>query len=305
MTGSADTHLSEGFYADPTVGGEALKLGHITGVGIANNVNYGEAAISSSVRRLDEVGVLHTGAGANLAAATAPVVFERGGLRYGILQRSSVYWPTSHEAGPSSPGIAVLRGHTAYQVPEYRPRPGLPPMNRPGIPPVIVTWANPKYLKAFTDDIAALRPNVDILIASCHWGVGKEVLDYMTEIAHAALDAGADAVIGHGPHYSLPMEMHQGRPIFYGLGSFCFHTGHLGKHGDWIGLLGRFDIEGERGDARIAGTSFEFVRHDDDNHTYLCDPAKETADLKELTERSAGYGAKLTIDGKRVVVSAA
>ena len=37
----------------------------------------------------------------------------------------------------------------------------------------------------------------------------------------------------------------------------------------------------------------EFVRHDDDNHTYLCDPAKETADLKELTERETRYGVKL------------
>jgi hypothetical protein len=33
-------------------------------VGIANNVNYGEAAIRSSIARLDELGIPHTGAGA-------------------------------------------------------------------------------------------------------------------------------------------------------------------------------------------------------------------------------------------------
>ena len=51
----------------------------------------------------------------------------------------------------------------------------------------------------------------------------------MTEIAHAAIDAGADLVIGHGPHYSLPVEVYRGKPIFYGLGSFSFHTGHGGR----------------------------------------------------------------------------
>ena len=30
--------------------------------------------------------------------------------------------------------------------------------------------------------IAALRPQVDILVASCHWGLGREPLQYMTEI---------------------------------------------------------------------------------------------------------------------------
>jgi len=88
---------NEGFFADPK-SGKALTLAGIQVVGIANNVHYGEAAILSSIARLDELGVLHTGAGANLAAARAPVVVERTGVRYGFLQRSSVYWPTNHEA---------------------------------------------------------------------------------------------------------------------------------------------------------------------------------------------------------------
>ena len=72
----------EGFYADPSVAGEALKSAGIHAVGIANNVNYGEAAITGSIARLDEIGIAHTGAGANLAAARAPVILERGGARH-------------------------------------------------------------------------------------------------------------------------------------------------------------------------------------------------------------------------------
>ena len=146
---------NEGFFADPVSGGDALHQAGIAAVGIANNVNYGEAAILASIARLDALGIPHTGAGADLAAARAPAIVERAGLRFGFLQRSSVYWPTNHEAGPHDPGIAVIRAHTAYQVPMHKTRPEIPPMNRPGIPPVIITWADPDYLRSFTEDIAA------------------------------------------------------------------------------------------------------------------------------------------------------
>jgi len=197
---------NEGFFADPTVGGEALKLAGIHAVGIANNVHYGDSNIRMSIARLDQLGIQHAGAGADLAAARVPIILERKGVRFGFLQRSSVYWPTNHEARKDAAGIAVIRGHTAYHVPMFKTRVGVPPPNRPGIPPDIITWADAAYLGWFKEDISALRPRVDVLVASCHWGLGKDVLQYMTEIAHAAIDAGADIVVGHGPHYSLPIE---------------------------------------------------------------------------------------------------
>jgi len=48
-----------------------------------------------------------------------------------------------------------------------------------------------------------------VVVASFHWGLHRDVLQYMTEIAHRAIDAGADLVIGHGPHYSLPVEVYK------------------------------------------------------------------------------------------------
>src|SRR5580658_5719538 len=114
------SHEAEGFFADPKVGGEALRLSGIHAVGIANNVNYGTDNIFASIARLDEIGMLHTGAGPNLAAARAPAIIARNGLRVGAVQRSSVYWPTDHEAFDDAPGIAVIRGHTAYHVPTGR-----------------------------------------------------------------------------------------------------------------------------------------------------------------------------------------
>ena len=69
-------------------------------------------------------------------------------MRVGFLQRTSVYWPTNHEAGEHSPGVAALRGHTAYQLPLHKTRPEIPPANRPGVPPVVVTWADPRLSRA-------------------------------------------------------------------------------------------------------------------------------------------------------------
>src|SRR5580700_6409047 len=202
---------NEGFYAHPGPGGEALKAAGVHAVGIANNVNYGEAAITASIARLDALGIAHTGAGCTLAAARAPAIVE-GDVTCGFLQRSSVYWPTNHEAGEGAAGIAVMRGHTAYQVPMHRSG---PPANRPGIPPEILTWADPLYLRWLDEDIAALRGQAEVVVASFHWGLHREVLQYMMEIAHRAIDAGADLVIGHGPHFSLPVEVYKGNPIFY------------------------------------------------------------------------------------------
>src|SRR3984893_18630307 len=114
------SHATEGFFADPQVGGEALRLSGIHAVGIANNVNYGAENIAASIARLDQLGIPHPGAGPNLAAARAPVIVARNGLRVGAVERSSVYWPTDHEAHADSPRIAVILGPTAYHVPTRR-----------------------------------------------------------------------------------------------------------------------------------------------------------------------------------------
>jgi poly-gamma-glutamate synthesis protein (capsule biosynthesis protein) len=287
---------NEGFFADPDVAGEALLSGGFKAVGLANNVNYGEAAIMASIEQLDRLGIAHTGAGANRSVARAPAVLERNGVRFGFLQRSSVYWPTNHEAGEDAVGIAVVRGHTAYHVPMHGSR---PPANRPGIPPEIVTWADPAYLRWLDEDITALRERAEVVVASFHWGLHWEVLRYMIEIGHRAIDAGADLVIGHGPHFSLPLEVYKGRPIFYGLGSFSFHTGYGGRqHGDWLGMMVRVSWA----ERRIERAACQFVRHDQQNRTVPRKLAEEGEAFDDLAQRSASLGAKLARSGDEIEI---
>lgn len=288
----------EGFYASPATA-QALRIAGFDAVGTANNVNYGFEAIMSSLTALDALGVGHTGSGSNRVAAHEPAYVHGKGAKAAFVQRTSVYWPTNHEAGEHSPGVAALRGETAYRVPAHKTRPEIPPMNRPGVPPEVITWAEPSYLKRLREDIAAVRASADIVVASHHWGLHKDVLQYMTDVAHAAIDAGADAVMGHGPHFSLPVEVYKGKPIFYGLGNFSFHTGHGGhKHGDWIGMLARVVVD----DRRSAEVAFRFVRHSENNETYFSHPDAEQAALEELRQRSAPFGTKLTVSGEEVIV---
>ena len=47
-----------------------------------------------------------------------------------------------------------------------------------------------------------------------------EPADFIVEFAHAVIDAGADVVVGHGPHRVRGIEFYRGRPIFYSLGNF-------------------------------------------------------------------------------------
>src|SRR4030095_13416623 len=112
------------------------------------------------------------------------------------------------------------------------------------LPPAILTWADAKSLAQFTDDLRALRTQADIVVSSHHWGLFEAVLDYKTEIPPAAIDAAADVVMGHGPHYACAIEMYRGKPIFYGLGSFSFHPGHGGRaHAGRGGMLARLHFD--------------------------------------------------------------
>ena len=48
----------------------------------------------------------------------------------------------------------------------------------------------------------------------------EDPADFAIDFAHFCIDAGADAVVGHGPHLLRPIEIYNGKPIFYSLGDF-------------------------------------------------------------------------------------
>lgn len=289
----------DGFHALPSVA-DCLKIAGFEAVGTANNGNFGSDPIVKTIELLDKMGIKHTGSGQNAAEAAKPAIINVKGVKVGFIQRTSVYWPIGHEAGPDTAGVAVLQANTAYRIPMHRAGLHVPPLNRPGVPPEIVTWCEKSYLKQLQEDIEQLRSQCDVVIASQHWGLKRDVLDYMHEIRAAAIDAGADAVIGHGPHHPMAVEIYKGRPVFYSLSSFSFNVGHRNhKSGNWLGQIARITFEGRK----ATGVGFRWVRHNESNETYFCDPAAEAEGLADVAARSKVYGTQFTNGEDEVLVA--
>ena len=74
------------------------------------------------------------------------------------------------------------------------------------------------------EDVQNLRPKVDLVIVMPHWGIEYTAPPEpeQVEFAHAAIDAGADLLVGDHAHWPKGIEMYEGKPIFYGTGNFLF-----------------------------------------------------------------------------------
>ena len=222
----------------------ALESVRMNAVGVANNVNYPWQAMLKSIAVLAEAGIAHTGGGQDILEARKPVIMDVRGTRVGFIQYAATVFPFKHAATDTRPGIAPIRVSTSYQPP--------PNLDKPGQPPIVITRVDGASLDAMRSDITALAAAADVVIASYHWGISNstDVVDYQRVVGRAAIDAGADVVMGHGPHTYQQIEMHQGRPIFHSIGQFVFDDRlRLGKHEE--GLLVRLLVR----DRRLAGVS--------------------------------------------------
>jgi len=75
-----------------------------------------------------------------------------------------------------------------------------------------------------TREIANLRDKSDLIITSFHWGDEYTATPntHQINLAHASIDAGADVVIGHHPHWIQTAEVYKDKLILYSLGNFIF-----------------------------------------------------------------------------------
>lgn len=86
------------------------------------------------------------------------------------------------------------------------------------------------YLAQITDlthlkaSVADLETKSDFVVVAMHAGVEytREPIAAQEKFARAAIDAGADMVIGAHPHWIQPIEKYKGKYIFYSLGNFVF-----------------------------------------------------------------------------------
>ena len=74
------------------------------------------------------------------------------------------------------------------------------------------------------DDIKSVRKDSDIVVVLFHWGVEytTSVTPRQVSLAHTAIDAGADLILGNHPHWVQPLEFYQDKLIVYSHGNFIF-----------------------------------------------------------------------------------
>ena len=176
----------------------------------------GRDGIEDTLLALHGLGIRTAGAGLEIEEARRPAIIERSEASVGLLSYNCVgeatTWATAGKAG-----CAYVRVLTHYEL-DYA---------NPGGPPEIFTFAEPASLRRMQADVRTLREQVDVVLVAFHKGMvhtPATVADYETQIAHAAIDAGADAVVGHHAHLLQAIEFYRGRPIFHGLGNFVTTT---------------------------------------------------------------------------------
>ena len=168
---------------------DGLAYAGIDYVSLANNHirDAGGAGLLQTIKNVTERGIAVSGAGKDLAAARKPAMLEAAGTKVAILGYDAI--AGSYHATASKIGSAPL------------------------------TAAN---LKA--DVAAARRAGADVVIVFPHWGTEYDPTPFANQekLAHLAIDAGADMVIGNHAHWAAAMEVYNGKPIWYALGNFVF-----------------------------------------------------------------------------------
>lgn len=183
-------------------------------VSVASNhaMDWGEEAMLDTIDLLRSKGIQVMGGGRNLEEARKPAIVERNGVKVAFLAYCSVLregYPATHNKA----GVAPLRANTYYEPREYQA----------GTPPKIVTVPVAEDLEAMVADIKAVKPQVDSVVVSIHWGIHfipKMVADYQVTAAKAATEAGADLILGHHAHVPKAIGVYGGKACFFSLSNF-------------------------------------------------------------------------------------
>jgi poly-gamma-glutamate synthesis protein (capsule biosynthesis protein) len=184
--GAAYTNKAYSFRLSPS-SALSLKNLKLDAVTISNNhlMDYGKEGMEDTITFLDGLSIRHAGGGKNLFDARRPALLKCGNVAICILAYCDRP-PVDYYASGGKPGISHL---------------------------------NLEHIK---DDIAAWKTRYNIVIISLHWGIEQthEPQWEQIDMAHKIIDAGADGIIGHHPHWPQGIEIYRSKPVVYSLGNF-------------------------------------------------------------------------------------
>lgn len=308
---------------DPKGAGAIREAGYDV-ISFATNhcMDWGREAFFQTIDVLKKEELRVIGAGKDISEARKPAIVEINGTKIGFLGYNTIL-PQDYYATKDRPGCAPMRGLTVYEPIEH---------DQPGTPCRIHTFPHLDDLKQLLEDIRMLRKQVDIVALSIHWGIHfipAVLADYQREVAHAAIDAGADVILGHHTHILKPIEVYKGKVIFYSLANFALdppqafaenldqqdqHQEMMKLNKDWKNskkkmpedsyktILARMTVRG----GAIQKVEYLPVLLDDDSNPHLV-KQEDTAFLEivrymeEITENQE-ISTRFTVDGDAVVI---
>ncbi len=191
-------------------------------VSMANNhaLDFGPEGLKECLRALDLSGIGHAGAGLTLAAAHQPGTKKLLGQKTKLALLSYMrYWTDRDRcADPSGPCLATIDPATILVA-------------REGGKVEAIEGPLEEDVKAMEEDVLLAKRHNGTVMVSLHvhdvsharvWGI-QDTTPPNEEIPfRRAIDAGADAVLGSGPHVLRGIELRDGKPIFYSLSNFIY-----------------------------------------------------------------------------------
>ena len=215
---NASTSLQEDFYHRTRP--QAVQMLKASGIDIVSlasegTMTFGSHGLNETLNTLDRQGIYRVGAGRDQAEAHRPEILEVKGQRIAYLG----YNPEALKgAKAEKAGVAI---------------------------------ASSEERKHIIEDIRAIRAQVDWVVVNYRWGetldeseeqtektkpgeapkiITSEPADWQRSLAHEAVDAGADLVVGYHPSHIQGAEIYQDRAIAYSLGDFVFDQSPLQDH---------------------------------------------------------------------------
>jgi poly-gamma-glutamate synthesis protein (capsule biosynthesis protein) len=248
------------FPSDTTAVWDIKNMG-VRMLSAANNhsVDYGGDALLEDLRLIRAAGLMYAGAGANLREARAATVLPTPKGRVAVVATAGTFklnFVAADGRGglAARPGISTVRTTTFQQVTAREmallqqlnamrgpsratPDTGLPQQMmvldqtyQLGDAPGLWYRINQFDLRDIMQAVHTAKQNSDLTVFTIHAhqsATGDDdtnpvPANYLVQLFHGVIDAGADVVAGHGNHLLRGIEIYKGKPIFYGLASFVF-----------------------------------------------------------------------------------
>jgi hypothetical protein len=209
------------FRTDPEFAWEVAAIG-INLVSMANNhaLDFGPEGLADCLKALDHASIAHAGAGMTLAEArgAASVRPQSQKSRLALLSYMR-YWTAKYRcADPSAPCLATINPAEILVA---------------GADGAVSSVEGPVAadIAAMEDDVVLARRHASVLMVALHnhdvshsraYGIQDTTPANDRIMFLRAADAGADVVLGSGPHVLRGIEIYKGKPIFYSISNFIY-----------------------------------------------------------------------------------